>query len=50
MRKVGEFPFLPIRVCNKSSAVAEMGDRGHNIDMGLKEGGAVPLCGRWEPV
>jgi len=34
---------------NKSSAVAEMGDRGHNrhavatIDMGLKEGGAVPL-------
>ena len=29
---------------NKSSAVSEMGDRGHNIDMGLKErGGAVPL-------
>jgi len=27
---------------NKSSAVAEMGDRGHNRH-GLKEGGAVPL-------
>ena len=29
---------------NKSSAVAEMGDRGHNRhNMGRKEGGAVPL-------
>ena len=28
---------------NKSSAVAEMGDRGHNIDMRRKEGAAVPI-------
>jgi len=28
---------------NKSSAVAEMGDRGHNIDMPRKEGAAVPI-------
>ena len=31
-------------ITNKSSAVAEMGDRGHNRQcMGRKEGSAVPL-------
>jgi len=35
---------------NKSSAVAEMGDRGHNRP-GPKRGGAVPLSqGSWVPV
>ena len=29
-------------LCYKSSAVAEMGDRGHNRH-GLKEGGSAPL-------
>jgi len=36
---------------NKSSAVAEMGDRGHNRH-GLKRGGwcCAPFAERWEPV
>jgi len=35
---------------NKSSAVAEMGERGHNRH-GLKRGGySAPFAERWEPV
>jgi len=34
----------------KTSAVAEMGDRLATIDMGRKEGAAVPLSGgSWAP-
>jgi len=37
-------------MCNKSSAVAEMGDRGHNRD-GPKRGGCcAPFEEHWEPV
>jgi len=36
-------------VYNKSSAIAEMGDRGHNRHR-PKRGGAVPVAERWEPV
>jgi len=34
---------------NKSSAVAEMGDRGHNR-YGPKRGGVCPFRGSWDPV
>jgi len=33
----------PLAYLNKSSAVAEMGDRLATIDMSRKEGAAVPL-------
>jgi len=32
-------------MCNKCSAVAEMGNRLATVDMGQKEGAAVPLSG-----
>jgi len=36
---------------NKSSAVAEMGDRGHHNRHGSKRGGCcAPFAERWEPV
>jgi len=39
-----------LRIQNKSSAVAEMGDRGHNRH-GLKRGGLLyPFRGELEPV
>jgi len=34
---------------NKSSAVAEMGDRGHNRH-GPKRGGCAPFAESWDPV
>jgi len=38
-------------LCNKSSAVAEMGDRLATIDMSRKVGSVVPLSvGSWVPV
>jgi len=41
---------MPHVNCNKRSAVAEMGDRGHNRH-GLKQGGCcAPFVERWEPV
>jgi len=43
------FSYLPIIVymyCDKSSAVAETGDRFATIDTGRKVGAAVPLSGR----
>ena len=45
------FLLTAVQILYKSSAVAEMGDRG-TIDIGLKEGGAVraPFAERWEPV
>jgi len=36
------------RVPDKSSAVAEMGDRLATVDMGRKVGGCSPLCPFWE--
>ena len=48
--------YWPIQLsfCNiilyKISAVAEMGDRGHNTHGPKIEGLLCPLCGRWDPV
>ena len=39
---------LPVKECDKSSAVAEMGDRFATIDMGRKWGGAA--VGSWVPL
>jgi len=35
---------------NKSSAVAEMGDRGHNTHVPTRGGCCTPFAERWEPV
>jgi len=35
---------------NKSSAVAETGDRGHNRHEPKKGGCCAPLAERWDPV
>jgi len=35
---------------NKSSAVAEMGDRGHNRHVSKRRGYFAPFAERWEPV
>jgi len=42
---------MTIAKFNKSSAVAEMGDRGYNTDIGRKEGVLCPFRGgSWVPV
>jgi len=47
--RLGHFR-LTVAILNKSSAVAEMGDRSHNRH-GPKKGAAVPLSqGSWVPI
>jgi len=41
--------YLCRALCNKCSAVTEMGDRLATVDMGRKGGGVVPLSGELGP-
>ena len=39
-----------LKQCDKSSAVAEMGDRGHSRHGPTRGGLLCPFRGRWDPV
>ena len=40
---------MPLTTQDKSLAVAEMGDRGHNRHGPKRGGAAVPFRGSWDP-